>query len=96
MQSRPSHVKELVRNPKPAYQGLVDTAGWGVGLAYQGLVDAAGWGVGGVWFSGFKLIPQIVWFFKWSEHRQNKFCNGKDPDGPIIISDLEQLGIFMH
>lgn len=81
MQSRPSHVKELVRNPKPAYQGLV---------------DAAGWGVGGVWFSGFKLIPPIVWYFEWPEHIRNNLCTDNNPEGPITISDLELLGIFMH
>ena len=81
MQSRPSHVQELVRQPKPAYQGLV---------------DAAAWGVGGVWFSGIKGIPPTVWFFEWPEEVRNKLCTASNKNGPIIISDLELLGIFMH
>ena len=52
MESRPSHVKELTRRNKAAYQGFV---------------DASNWGVGGVWFKGTKSIAPFVWFYKWPQ-----------------------------
>ena len=49
MRSRPSHVKELIRNKEPTYQGFV---------------DASKWGVGGVWFGGTQKLEPVVWYFQ--------------------------------
>lgn len=81
MKSRPSHVRELIKQTKPAFQGLV---------------DASKWGVGGVWFRGTKKLEPFVWFFEWPDAVRTQLCTSSNPTGSITISDLELLGILMH
>ena len=81
MESRPSHVKELTRRNKAAYQGFV---------------DASKWGVGGVWFKGTKNIAPFVWFYEWPQSIRDRLCTDANPKGDITISDLELLGVLMH
>ena len=80
MQSRPTHVRELVTH-KPSYQGLV---------------DASKWGVGGVWFSGTEDLPPFVWYLEWPQSIRDELCSPTNKNGRLSISDLELMGIFMH
>ena len=63
---------------------------------YQGFVDASKWGVGGVWFSGTKNLPPIVWFQKWPKEVQQRLVTDDNPHGNITIAELELFGVFLQ
>lgn len=81
MRSRPSHVKELIMQEENAYRGLV---------------DASKWGCGGVWFSGTQRLAPFVWYIKWPNKIKELLCTAENKRGPITISDLELMGIFLQ
>ena len=81
MKSKPSHVKELTRRNKAAYQGFL---------------EASNWGVGALWFKSTKNIAPFVWFYEWPQSIRDRLCTDANPKGDITISDLELLGVLMH
>ena len=73
MRSRPSHVKELIRNKEPTYQDFL---------------DASKWGVGGVWFGGTQKLEPFVWYFQWPKEVEEQLYTDDKKNGTITISDL--------
>ena len=59
---------------------------------YIGYCDASGFGAGGVWISGSKQIPPLVWRLEWPEDIQKRLVSDSNPDGDLTNSDLEMAG----
>ena len=49
-----------------------------------------------MWFAGTHDLAPIVWFKQWPLDIQNKLVTRTNPNGSILISDLELMGIHMH
>ncbi|KAL7525321.1 hypothetical protein ACHAXR_003320 [Thalassiosira sp. AJA248-18] len=70
----PTHVNELVPGPAD----------------YKGTLDASGAdGAGGIWISGEKLLPPIVWRVPWPPEVKARLVTMSNMSGDITNSDLE-------
>ena len=61
--------------------------------AYIGFCDACKYGAGGIWISGNKQIPPLVWRVKWPEEIVAAFYD--EPNGYLTINDLEMAGVLL-
>ena len=80
LDSRPTHCRELV----------VDDPG------YVGYCDASKLGAGGVWLSGTRLLPPVVWRVEWPDDIRAMVVSSNNPTGTITNSDLEMAAMLLH
>ena len=76
--SKPTHVKQLIRDPEPDVGGIV---------------DASGEGVGGVIFGMKRACTPTVFRFKWPISITSQLQTESNPTGRITNSDLEMAGL---
>lgn len=63
---------------------------------YIGYCDASGLGAGGVWLSGARGLPPIVWRLEWPQDIRDRLVSFANPTGDISNSDLEMAGLLAH